>query len=151
MCIYTFLERFEKRAFSPIHSHPLPKKKQKHDHNTNQRQRQCSSNTIQYNNSGNDDADALPGARRAPDGSSRAAATRPEVRAACVRFSPTGREWAAATPQVGNNRGVLRVLKVLLMVLWLCVCGAVCGGVFVCGGVWGGWMCVCVCACAFWG
>lgn len=43
--------------------------------------------------------DALPGAKRAPDGSSRLA-TRPEVRSSCVRFSPTGREWAAATPQV---------------------------------------------------
>ena len=39
----------------------------------------------------------LPGAKRGVDGSKRT--TRAEVRSSCVRFSPTGREWAAATPQ----------------------------------------------------
>ncbi|CAN0497218.1 unnamed protein product, partial [Ectocarpus sp. 12 AP-2014] len=38
---------------------------------------------------------ALPGAERGADGSSRR--TREEARSTCVRFSPTGREWAACT------------------------------------------------------
>ena len=41
--------------------------------------------------------EALPGAKRGVDGSRRR--VREEVRSSCVRFSPTGREWAAATPQ----------------------------------------------------
>ncbi|CAM9476425.1 unnamed protein product, partial [Choristocarpus tenellus] len=41
-----------------------------------------------------EDVKALPGASRGKDGSRR---VREEVRSSCVRFSPTGREWAAAT------------------------------------------------------
>lgn len=37
----------------------------------------------------------IPGAARGVDGSSRR--TREEARSTCVRFSPTGREWAACT------------------------------------------------------
>jgi periodic tryptophan protein 2 len=46
---------------------------------------------------GGEKGGALPGAKRGIDGSKRR--VRPEVRSSCVRFSPTGREWAAATPQ----------------------------------------------------
>lgn len=74
-------------------------------------------------NSGVGGDEALPGAKRAPDGSSRLA-TRPEVRSSCVRFSPTGREWAAATPQVcGWMVGVVFLVGAVVCVVHVVLTG----------------------------